>query len=81
MTQPSETQLNNEALELLRAGMCGLSNDELKAAIEYAWLRLNTTGSIYPHHAPMLEHYKALLKEQERRATLAAAPAAGGEKP
>lgn len=48
-----------------------MSNDELKTAIDYAFQKLYTTGSSYPHYAPMLEHYKALLKEQEHRAQAA----------
>ncbi len=46
----------------------GLSNTELADAIQAAWLLTSRTGSALPTYLATVEHYKALLKEQERRA-------------
>lgn len=51
-----------------------MSNDELRDAIQAAWELVYKTGSTYEHYRPTQDHYKALLKEQERRALLSAAP-------
>lgn len=45
-----------------------MSNDELAKAIEAAFTKCSSFGSAYPYYQATLDHYKALLKEQERRA-------------
>ncbi len=45
-----------------------MTNDELAIAIATHLKTLISIGTSWPHHNPTLDHYKALLKEQERRA-------------
>ena len=46
-----------------------MTNDELAQAIDAAERMLRESAPIHPRHAPLLEHLKALLAEQRRRAT------------
>jgi hypothetical protein len=46
----------------------GLTNDELAQAIEVADKKVHECSTGSPRHEPLLEHLKALLAEQRRRA-------------
>lgn len=45
-----------------------LTNEELAQAIEVADKKVRECGTGAPRHEPLLEHLKALLAEQRRRA-------------
>ena len=45
-----------------------LDNKELSMAIDYAFCRVRSTSYSEPAHQPMLDHYRALLREQDKRA-------------
>ena len=69
-------ELRDLALRGLEAQR-GLTNAELIAAIEAAFLLTQRTASVTATYTPAVEHYEALLKEQQRRAL----PPAPEEKP
>lgn len=46
-----------------------MTNNELAQAIEVANQRVRDCGTGQPNYEPLLEHLKALLAEQRRRAT------------
>jgi len=46
-----------------------LNNDELAAAIEWAYVRIRQTGTGCASYQPLVDHLQALLYEQLQRAT------------
>lgn len=50
----------------------GMTNDELKEAIQAAWALQNRTAVCLEIYEPTKKHYETLLLEQQRRAMLAA---------
>lgn len=60
-------QLERE-LGALKKPIMTMPNCELCDAIAATWVLIQRTAIHWAHYQPAIEHYKALLKEQERRA-------------